>query len=407
MADWLPRLRTAVPGPRSRQLARRLARCESPNVTHYSAHWPIFWRRARGVNVWDVDGNRYLDLTAAFGVSALGHAHPRVMAAAARQMNQLVHGMGDVHPHERRLELAEELIALTYRRWGLPARVVLASSGAEAVEIAIKTAVLATGRPRILAFHGAYHGLTYGALDATHRRYFRWPFAAQLGHFVDHVPFGKPPGKLPHPLRRYGAVLVEPIQGRAGIRVPPAEFLPAWRTFCDRHGLVLIADEIFTGFGRTGRWFACEHSGVVPDVLCVGKALAGGFPLAACVGRDEVMRAWPKNPGEAIHTSTFMGHPVGCAAGVAALREMQRLNLPVRAAALGALAQRCLPDLEGKGLMLGLTVRGADRLCQQLLQRGILVLPEGDQNNRLAITPPLTISARQLEWALRQIAAVL
>lgn len=397
-----------MPGPRSRQLARQLARYESPNVTYYSSRWPIFWRRAAGANVWDVDGNRYLDLTAAFGVASLGHAPPRVVAAATRQLRRLIHGMGDVHPHERRLGAAEELIALTYRRWGLPAQVVWAGSGAEAVEIAMKTAALATGRPRIIAFQGAYHGLTYGALDATHRRFFRWPFAAQLGHFVDHLPFGKPPpGKLPHRLREYGAVLVEPIQGRTGIRVPPDDFLPAWRAFCDRHGLLLIADEVYTGLGRTGRWFACEHWGVVPDLLCVGKALAGGFPLAACVGRAEVMRAWPKSRGEAMHTSTFMGHPVACAAATAALREMQRRDLPARALALGELATQCLPALDGKGLMLGLTVRDAARLCERLLQHGIVALPEGERNDRLAITPPLTISPRQLRWALKKIRELL
>lgn len=407
MGDWLPLRRTDIPGPQSRQWLRRLARSESRNAVYLTDRWPIVWKRAAGANVWDVDGNRYVDLTAAFGVAALGHTPAPVVTAATRQSRLLIHGMGDVHPNPRRIELAETLLALTYRRWGRSGRVFYATSGAEAVELALKTAVLATGRPRVVAFHGAYHGLTYGALDATHRRFFRWPFSCQLAHFVDHVPFGKPPGTLPKPIRHYGAVLVEPIQGRAGIRVPPDDFLVAWRRFCDRHDIVLIADEIYSGFGRTGRWFACEHWQVVPDILCVGKALAGGYPLAACIARTEVMNAWPKSRGEAIHTSTFMGHPVACAAALATLREMQRRNLPARAAELGEYARRMLPALEGKGLMLALTVPDAGRLCQQLLQRGILALPEGDKGDRLAITPPLTISTRQLDFALRTIAGLI
>ncbi|MCX7914837.1 MAG: aspartate aminotransferase family protein [Verrucomicrobiae bacterium] len=422
----LPQLRTRIPGPRSRALARRLHQFESRNVTFISENWPIFWQRARGANVWDVDGNRYLDLTAAFGVANVGHCNPRVVAAVRRQARELLHAMGDVHPNELKLQLARQLVGLTFGRWlrpfpnlriswndrltkssnshrRSPGKVLFTNTGAEAVEAALKTAAIHTGKPGVITFQGAYHGLTYGALAATSREFFRAPFTAQLGRFVRHLPYGT----IPKAADNCGAVLVEPIQGRGGMRVPPDDFLPGLRRFCDEHGLLLILDEVYTGFCRTGRWFACEHWGVVPDIICVGKALGGGLPISACIGKASVMDSWPPSEGEAIHTSTFMGHPVGCAAGVAALREMQRLNLPVRAAALGALAQRCLPDLEGKGLMLGLTVRGADRLCQQLLQRGILVLPEGDQNNRLAITPPLTISARQLEWALRQIAAVL
>jgi 4-aminobutyrate aminotransferase/(S)-3-amino-2-methylpropionate transaminase len=390
----LPQLRTAIPGPKSRALARRLRRSESRNVTFLSRHWPVFWQRARGANVWDVDGNRYLDLTAAFGVASVGHTNPRVVAAIGQQSRQLLHAMGDVHPNELKLRLAEELIALTYRRWNREAaRVVFATSGAEAVEIALKTAVIATGRPGVIAFTGAYHGLTYGALDATHRRHFRWPFAHQLGHFVDHFPFGQ----IPPATRRYGAVIVEPIQGRAGIVEPPPDFLPALRRFCDRHGLLLILDEIYTGFGRTGRWFACEHWAVVPDILCVGKALAGGLPLAACIGRAEVMDKWPVSTGEAIHTSTFLGHPVACAAALASIGEMKRLRLAERAAALGAQArQRLGPSLRGRGLMLGLPVPNPTRLCEQLLRRGILALPESDA---VGITPPLIITSRQLAHA--------
>src|SRR5437773_12409625 len=178
--DALPRLRTKIPGPRSRALARQLRRYESRNVTYISGHWPIFWQRALGSNVWDVDGNRYIDLTAAFGVTSVGHGNPRVVAALKRQATTLLHAMGDVHPNELKLRLARELCALTFGRWNRSqARVVFGNSGAEAVEIALKTTAIHTKRPGVIAFGGGYHGLTYGALDATSRADFRDPFLRQ------------------------------------------------------------------------------------------------------------------------------------------------------------------------------------------------------------------------------------
>ncbi len=405
MADLLPLLRTKVPGPRSRALARQLRRYESRNVTYISDRWPIFWKRATGANVWDADGNRYIDLSAGFGVANVGHTNPRVVAAIQRQARQLLHAMGDVHPNELKVRLARQLVGLTFSRWSkTPARVLFTNTGAEAVEAAIKTATIHTRRSRIIAFTGAYHGLTYGALDATWRRDFRWPFARQLGHFVDHFPFGQAPA-IRHP-GRYAAVLVEPIQGRGGIVVPPDEFLPALRTFCDRHGLLLIFDEVYTGFCRAGRWFACEHWNVVPDIICVGKAMAGGFPISACVARAAVMDSWPTSKGEAIHTSTFLGNPLGCAAALAAIAEMKRLTLAQRADKLGNYLQSHLP-VRGRGLMLGLEVGNAPRLCEQLLQRGILALPEGSHSEVLGLTPPLTITQRQLDHSVKVLAHLL
>jgi 4-aminobutyrate aminotransferase-like enzyme len=386
----LPLLRTQIPGPRSRALARQLHDYEQRNITFISHRWPVFWQRARGTNVWDVDGNRYLDLTAAFGVAGVGHTNPRVVATIRRQAGQLLHAMGDVHPNELKLKLAPELVALTFRR---NARVIFANSGAEAVEAAIKTAAIHTGKPGVIAFTGAYHGLTYGALAATWRKDFRQPFAKQLGRFVTHLPYGQVPTRVP---ANCGAVIVEPIQGRGGIIVPPDNFLPGLRKFCDRHGLVLIADEIYTGFCRTGRWFACEHWGVQPDLICVGKAMAGGLPLSACIGRADVMDSWPASTGEAIHTSTFLGNPLGCAAALASIAEMQRQRLVDRAANLGEYVQSRLP-VRGKGLMLGLPVKNAPSLCEELLQRGILALPEGEV---LGLTPPLTITEPELDFAI-------
>jgi 4-aminobutyrate aminotransferase-like enzyme len=407
----LPLLKTKIPGPKSRALAKQLRRYESRNVTYISDDWPVFWQRARGANVWDVDGNRYVDLTAAFGVANVGHTNPQVVNAVKRQAEMLLHAMGDVHPNELKLKLARELCALTFGRWcsrastkrdvlSDGARVVFGNSGAEAVEIAIKTATIHTKRPGIIAFENAYHGLTFGALDVTWRADFRSPFSKQLGHFTAHVPFGRLPEI--NDLKNYGAVIVEPIQGRGGINVPPDDFLPALRKFCDAHGLLLILDEIYIGFCRTGRWFACEHWGVVPDLICVGKGMAGGFPMSACIGRAEVMDSWPESKGEAIHTSTFLGNPLGCAAALASIAEMKRLKLDKRAEELGACVKSKLP-VRGKGLMLGLPVENAPELCQRLLRVGVLALPEGEHGEVLGITPPLTISERELEYCLSRL----
>jgi 4-aminobutyrate aminotransferase-like enzyme len=356
LGTLLPQITTPPPGPRSRELAVELRKYESPNVTYLADDFPVFWAEARGANVRDVDGSVYLDLTAAFAVAGIGHAHPRVVEAIQRQSARLLHGMGDVHPPDVKVELLRTLAEVAP---GGLTRSVLASSGAEAVEAALKTAVIATGRPRVLAFHGGYHGLTYRALSVSGREDFRAPFSAQLGSSAVFVPFpypyrspfGRDPEEvcaatlrlIEHTLdtpgsasEGIGAILVEPIQARGGDVVPPDGFLPGLRRICDERGLLLILDEVYTGFGRTGRWFACEHWGVVPDVMVVGKGLTGGFPLAACIGTDAVMEHWPRSTGEAIHTSTFLGHPVGCAAALASMSALRDERLVERSADLGA-----------------------------------------------------------------------
>ena len=419
MNDLLPSRKTRIPGPKSRALARQLRRYESRNITYVSDRWPVFWQRAAGANVWDVDGNRYIDLTAAFGVASVGHNNARVVAALKAQAARLLHAMGDVHPNELKLKLARELVELTFGRWCTRAsagrrvrarglqqtgRVIFANSGAEAVEAALKTAAIHTKRTGVIAFEGAYHGLTYGALDTTWRAHFRSPFTKQLGHFTAHVPFGRVPDVAN--VEEFGAVIVEPIQGRGGMVVPPDDFLPKLRKFCDEHSLVLIFDEIYSGFCRTGRWFACEHWGVTPDVVCVGKSLAGGFPISGCIGRAEVMDSWPESQGEAIHTSTFLGNPLGCAAALAAIGEMKRLKLDARSRELGQWLTTRLAKIgtvRGKGLMLGLEVGNAVPIVERLLQRGVLALPEGNQNEILGLTPPLVITKRQLEYCVAEL----
>jgi 4-aminobutyrate aminotransferase-like enzyme len=328
------------------------------------------------------------------------------------------------------------------RAAGARGKTIFCNSGFEAVEAALKTAMLATGKPGVIAFEGAYHGLGYGALNVTQRAHFRSPFRRQLREFARFVPFpnvGQGPRLAPIPAasaalktleltiqglfrhERIGAVLVEPIQVRGGMRIPPPGFLPVLRRLCDENRALLVLDEIYTGFGRTGRWFACEHSAAVPDLICLGKALTGGFPMSACVGRADLMdAAWPPSSGEAIHTSTFLGHPVGCAMALAQLREIQARALVQRSAGLGRLLLSSLSALDphpsglqlvprGLGLLAGLEVRLPDgspataaalQIVKTLLRRGFILLPEGEHSNVIGFTPPLTISATQLRAAV-------
>ena len=431
---------------------------ESRNVTFFdpAGDWPIVWERAKGVHVWDAEGKRYLDLTAAFGVAAAGHANPRVVRAGQKQMAKLLHAMGDVHPHALKAKLARELGRLTFERWSRQrsGKTIFCNSGFEAVEAALKTAMLATKRRGIIAFEGAYHGLGYGTLNATHREHFRGPFRQQLREFAHFLPIPRivqPSRLLPTETKdgkrvtrfipevdaqlrtifrreKIGAILVEPIQARGGCNIVPSEFLRLLRKTCDDYGALLILDEIYTGFGRTGKWFACEHGGVVPDLICLGKALTGGFPLSACVGRADLMDiAWPKSQGEAIHTSTFLGHPVGCAMALAQIDEIRRLNLCARSAKLGDFlieelakimhsAKNAICYPRGQGLMAGVELVLPDgrpaveitlKAIKAMLHRGFILLPEGEFGNVISFTPPLTISESQLGKTVTALAEVL
>jgi 4-aminobutyrate aminotransferase/(S)-3-amino-2-methylpropionate transaminase len=420
-----PSLRGAVPGPGSRALAERLARVESRNVTTLDPV-PIFWERASGANLWDVDGNRFVDLTAAFGVANVGHSHPAVVAAVSNQAQSLLHGMGDVHPARVKVELLERLAELYPRGEATlpPAiRSVLSSSGSDAVETAIKTAMLATGRAGILAFEGAYHGLSLGALDCTWREDFREPFRARLPGATRFVPYGDL-DEVARTARdsgdQIGAVLVEPVQGRGGERVPPQGFLRGLRTICDEQGWLLIADEIYTGFGRTGASFACDHEAVIPDLLCVGKGLASGMPISACMGLQAVFDAWPRSEGEAIHTQTFLGHPASCAAALASLAVARKWRLAERAKQLGARTLERLRtrlahvpnvrEVRGLGLMIGIEcVNPGVSLAatQRMLERGYVLLPSGSGGCVLSLTPPLMIAEEALARACEEIARCL
>jgi 4-aminobutyrate aminotransferase-like enzyme len=406
---------------------------ESRNVTFLSERFPVFWEEAFGCNVRDVDGNQYLDLTAAFGVALAGHSHPRITAAIAEQAHRLIHGMGDVHPPESKLALLERLTALA--PWE-DARVVLASSGSEAIEIALKTALLATDNPGIMAFAGGYHGLTLGALAATDRDLFRHPFESRIYGGVVRAPYPTErdgPAALGVALDfveeafgrrgaggdRIGAVVIEPVQGRAGARLPAQGFLPGVAERARAAGGLIIHDEVLTGFGRTGRLFAHEHEDVVPDLLCVGKAFGGGLPVSACLGPRRVMDAWPESEGEAMHTSTFLGHPMGCAAALAFLDVLVDEDLVERSAEVGRMILSGLTlglegvdgvsEVRGQGLLVGVELTGqgsAAALTEQALREGLLLLPAGERGDVVELTPPATLSELQIDHAVTEVVEV-
>lgn len=449
----LPELKTPIPGPESLALAGTLRLHESRNITCLAPDWPIFWDRAEGTNVWDADGNRFLDFTSAFGVAGLGHTHPGILAALQSQGARLIHAMGDVHPTPQKARLCQRLSELTFQRWGVgPGKVILGNSGSDSIEAALKTSLLHSGKPGVIAFTGAYHGLGMGSVATAGLPFFREPFRPQLKDFAAWVPyphcfrcpFGiREPFRLegdPFPncstaclsqvheqisrviaQRDIGCILVEPIQGRGGIIPPPRDFLPLLRRICDEEKILLIADEIFTGFNRTGKLFACDHFGVVPDIICLGKALASGFPISACVGRAHVMDAWPQSTGEALHTSTFLGNPLGCAMALASLEvhSLPETAKEVRAQgrllrdALRSIAAPAAGNIRGAGLVLGLEIvtpcgaPGTDHalsIVRRALAAGLILLADGPEANVLSFTPPFQISSEEIAFLARNLA---
>jgi len=408
-----------IPGPQSLALGARLRAREQRNVTFLAEDFPIFWNSARGAIVTDVDGNEYVDCTAAFGVAGVGHANRRVALAVADQAQRLLHGMGDVHPTEIRVRLLDRLAAILPN--GLT-KAFLTTSGSEAIEAALKTAMLVTGKSRFAAYRGGYHGLSFGALAVAGIERFRTPFQDVLRHepvlleypssTADAVAASSAARDV---LMRYGdiaALVVEPIQGRGGCIVPPRGYLQHIRAICDELNVVLVADEILTGFARTGAWFAVEYERIVPDIICIGKAMGSGVPISAAVGRNGIMDAWPVSTGEALHTSTFLGNPLGCAAALATIDEMERLGLPGRVATLGESvgarldALRSSPivrDVRGRGMLWGVELPdGATAFAaiKHALAHGVIFSQSGGEGSVIALSPPLVIDEELLRHAI-------
>jgi 4-aminobutyrate aminotransferase-like enzyme len=401
-----------------------LRRFESRNVTFVDERFPVFWESASGANVTDVDGNVYIDLTAAFGVANTGHANPHVVEAIFDQAQRMMHGMGDVHPSRAKVALLEKLADIAP---GDLNKTFLASTGSEAVEAAMKTAMLATGKPGFAAYRGAYHGLSLGTLEISGIEKFRTPFSSALPGRTLFFDYPRESADAALDTARaalgarsdIGALVIEPLQGRGGNIVPPTGYLSGLREICSELGILLIFDEIYTGFGRTGTMFACEDEGVVPDIMCVGKAMAGGFPISAAIARREIMDAWPVSPGEALHTSTYLGNPMACAAALANIDEIERHRLPERARDLGERLGAELRkfresgkavDVRGRGLMWGIELAGAaqaEAAVKDALARGVILLQAGPAGNVLHLTPPLVITEEQLFRALEILEACL
>ena len=367
----------------------------------------IVVERARGVSIWDVDGREYLDLLAGMGVANVGHAHPAVLEAIAEQASRHLHVMVYGEAVQRpQVGLARALAALTP---GDLSTTYFTNSGAEAVEGALKLARKYTRRRRFIAFAGGYHGDTLGALSLCDNTVYRDPFAPLLAD-VEILPFADV-AALERIDGSVAAAVVEPIQGEGGVRVPPDAFLPALRARCDAVGALLVCDEVMTGLGRTGEWFACQHWGVSPDILVLAKALGGGLPLGAFISRPEIMETLSHDPPLS-HVTTFGGHPLSCAAGLAALDVAIRDRLPARAAAVGdawrarlrTMIGPALRDVRGRGLLIGLEFVDPDatqRFCRAAFARRLILNWTLHRDTVVRLAPPLIIdedtSARALD----------
>jgi 4-aminobutyrate aminotransferase len=424
-----PHIRTALPGPKAKALLERDVAVTTPSLPR---DYPFVIEKGRGVEVWDVDGNRFLDFAAGIAVCSTGHAHPAVVKAIKDAADDFIHISSD-YWHERLTRLAEKINALN--PVGEPAMVFPCQSGTETVEAALKLARYVTGRPRFIGFLGGFHGRTMGSLAFTASKY-----TQQAGFFptmpgVTHVPYpnvyrplfnGPDQGKavLDYienvlfqsnvPAQDVAAILIEPIQGEGGYLVPPDGFLKGLRELCDRHGILLIFDEVQSGIGRTGKMFASQHWGVTPDIMTLAKGLASGMPIGLMVARRRHMEKWKRGA----HGNTFGGNPLCCAAALATLDLVER-EYTANADSVGQyfihalrqLQQRfeCVGDVRGKGLMIGMELisdrssrKPAKALCDAVLTRayhnGLLLLSCGQSTVRFI--PPLMITRAHVDEAI-------
>lgn len=352
--------------------------------------------RGKGAIVWDINGNEYIDCTGSYGVAVVGHCHPKVVEAVHKQVETLIACHASFY-NDSRSELLQKLIGLAPK--GIN-RVFLSSSGAESVECAIKLARKYSSKPEIIAMMGAFHGKTMGALSATWKKKYREAFIPLVPGFK-HVPPNNLEKVKSAITDKTAAILVEPIRGEGGVLLPTDDFLPGLRELCDENDVLLIFDEVQTGFGRTGKVFACEHWKVVPDIMCLAKSIAGGLPMGVTFAREEVMAAFQR--GE--HSSTFSGNPLVCAAASAAIDVLVEEHLPERAAEIGSYFKGKLDGLAGKykivrevrglGLMLGMELRfDVYNILLDCMYNGVLILDAG--RNVVRFLPPLVIEKEQI-----------
>jgi len=411
------------------QLAARLSAAVPRGI---SVATPMFVARAENSEVWDVEGRRYIDFAGGIAVQNIGHRHPRVMAAVRAQLDAFTHTAFQVTPYEVYVRLAERLNDLA--PGSLPKKTIILSTGAEAIENAVKIARAATGRPAIISFAGGFHGRTMMALALTGKinpyKVGFGPFPGDVFHaaFPDtyrSVTVEQSLASIEQLFRadvepsRVAAIIIEPVQGEGGFNVAPPAFMRALRDLSDRHGILLIADEIQTGFGRTGKMFAVEHSGIAPDLITIAKAIGGGFPLSAVIGRADVM----DGPIAGGLGSTFAGNAVSCAAGLAVLDVMQEEGILARAQKLGEhVAERlhtmqsdrrftCIGDVRGLGPMLAMEFvkdraskapapELAKSITAKAAERGLIVISCGIYSNVVRVLMPLTMSLEMADEGL-------
>jgi 4-aminobutyrate aminotransferase len=432
-AKFGPKLVGPLPGPKAKAVVDADTKWLSPS---YTRSYPLVAKRGRGIRVEDVDGNQFLDFAAGIGVCSTGHCHPEVVKAIQEQAAELIHMSGTDFYYEAMIQLAERVSKIAPMPG--PHKFYYGNSGAEAVECALKLARYHTGRQNIIAFYGAFHGRTMGALSLTaskaqQRRRFgplvpgithvRYPyayrgcsggpqeeeaFALGCARYIEEKLF-----KTTMPPEEVAAIFVEPIQGEGGYVVAPTIFMQELRKICDRHGILLVADEVQSGVGRSGKWWAIEHSGVEPDIVCIAKGIASGMPLSICMTRAHIMD-W--KPGS--HASTFGGNPVSIAAAMATLDVLEREGVANAVKVGNAMMQRLkewpkkhpiVGDVRGRGLMIGIEIvkdqgtrEGAadwrNKIETLAFDRGLLILGCGETSIRLA--PPLIVSQEEADIAL-------
>ncbi len=426
-----PKIRTKLPGPNAQKILANDAKYISPS---YTRSYPLVVKRGRGVVIEDVDGNEFLDFSSGIAVCSTGHCHPEVVAAIQKQAGELIHMSGTDFYYENLVTLAERLAKVAPMSG--PVRVYYGNSGAEAVEAALKLARYHTKRQGIIAFYGAFHGRTMGALSLTASKPQQRRRFAPLVPGVEHVPYPyvyrRPEGMTESEYSDYclrfiedrvfktvmapeecAAIFIEPIQGEGGYVPAPREFLKKLRKLCDRHGILLVADEVQSGSGRTGKWWAIQHSEVEPDIITIAKGIASGMPLGITMARADIMD-WV--PGS--HASTFGGNPVCIAAALATMDVLEREGIRNAEAVGNHILRRIKPwvekhpmvgDVRGMGLMLGVEIvkekktkamahDERDRIVDLAFERGVLFLGAGETSIR--VVPPLIVTEEQADIAL-------
>jgi 4-aminobutyrate aminotransferase len=426
-----PEINGKLPGPNAKRVVDRDGQLISPS---YTRSYPLVARRGRGCEIEDADGNLFLDFSAGIAVTSTGHCHPEVVAAIQTQAGELIHMSGTDFYYENMVTLAERLSKVAPMPG--PHRVYYGNSGTEAVEAAIKVARYHTQRQHILAFYGAFHGRTMGSLSLTASKPQQRRRFAPLMPGVTHVPYPdvyrRPAGtdaaqyakdcacfieeklfKTNLPAEEVAAIFVEPVQGEGGYLVPPPEFLRELRRICDQYGILLVCDEVQSGAGRTGKWWACQHAGIAPDIITVAKGIASGMPLGIMLTKAEIMD-WV--PGS--HASTFGGNPVCIAAALATMDILEREAIANAREVGSYMLQRMrewprqyniVGDVRGLGLMLGVEIvkdqktkaragEERDKIVELAFERGVLFLGAGP--NTIRLSPPLIVTKEQADVAL-------